>query len=462
MAGIAPAYAENGLAAVSALPSAAAGDGSEAAAEQLVGAAAAGSAEEAAAQGAEIKKWPGWPGDNVFRLIVPVLMVGSIIGRKGELIKKLCEETRARIRILDGPVGTTERIVLIHGREEPEEEISPAMDAVVRVFKRLNGISDAGADGKTPASSGPPVCSVRLLVASSQAVSLIGKQGASIKSIQESSGATIRIITPDERPFYATEDERIVDIQGESLKVLKALESVISHLRKFLVDHGVLPLFDKASKVTTATQDVATDSWNEKTQPVDHSSQQAVMNNEYSLPARRDSLFLDREPQLDSQMSRSSLSLYGRDPAALSGLRSSSLGRTAGPVITQITQTMQVPLSYAEDIIGVAGGNIRYIRATSGALLTVEETRGVPDEITIEIKGTASQVQTAQQLIEEFMAGHRDPLRSSYGGLDTSYRSSYSQISSAAYPSSSLASHSLGGYGSSAYGGYSSASSYRF
>lgn len=70
------------------------------------------------------------------------------------------------------------------------------MDAVVRVFKRLNGISDAGADGKTPASSGPPVCSVRLLVASSQAVSLIGKQGASIKSIQESSGATIRIITP--------------------------------------------------------------------------------------------------------------------------------------------------------------------------------------------------------------------------------------------------------------------------
>nr|CAD1835051.1 unnamed protein product [Ananas comosus var. bracteatus] len=447
MAGIAPAYAENGLAAVSALPSAAAGDGSEAAAEQLVGAAAAGSAEEAAAQGAEIKKWPGWPGDNVFRLIVPVLMVGSIIGRKGELIKKLCEETRARIRILDGPVGTTERIVLIHGREEPEEEISPAMDAVVRVFKRLNGYRMLGLMAKPQHLLGrlyaQSVCWLRLL-----------------KPLKLTFYNFLLLL--DERPFYATEDERIVDIQGESLKVLKALESVISHLRKFLVDHGVLPLFDKASKVTTATQDVATDSWNEKTQPVDHSSQQAVMNNEYSLPARRDSLFLDREPQLDSQMSRSSLSLYGRDPAALSGLRSSSLGRTAGPVITQITQTMQVPLSYAEDIIGVAGGNIRYIRATSGALLTVEETRGVPDEITIEIKGTASQVQTAQQLIEEFMAGHRDPLRSSYGGLDTSYRSSYSQISSAAYPSSSLASHSLGGYGSSAYGGYSSASSYRF
>ncbi|RWW37984.1 hypothetical protein BHE74_00056823 [Ensete ventricosum] len=61
--------------------------------------------------GPEVKKWPGWPGDNVFRLIVPVLKVGSIIGRKGELIKKLCEETKARVRILEGPIGVNDRIV---------------------------------------------------------------------------------------------------------------------------------------------------------------------------------------------------------------------------------------------------------------------------------------------------------------------------------------------------------------
>lgn len=56
-------------------------------------------------------KWPGWPGDCVFRLIVPVLKVGSIIGRKGDLIKKMCDETRARIRVLDAPVGTPDRVV---------------------------------------------------------------------------------------------------------------------------------------------------------------------------------------------------------------------------------------------------------------------------------------------------------------------------------------------------------------
>ena len=60
------------------------------------------------------KRWPGWPGHCVFRLIVPVLKVGSIIGRKGELIKKTCEETRARIRVLDGAVGTPDRIVSLY------------------------------------------------------------------------------------------------------------------------------------------------------------------------------------------------------------------------------------------------------------------------------------------------------------------------------------------------------------
>lgn len=61
----------------------------------------------------EDKKWPGWPGENVFRMLVPVQKVGGIIGRKGEYIKKVCEEAKARIKILDGPPGTTERAVSI-------------------------------------------------------------------------------------------------------------------------------------------------------------------------------------------------------------------------------------------------------------------------------------------------------------------------------------------------------------
>lgn len=61
--------------------------------------------------GAVGKRWPGWPGETVFRILVPAEKIGGIIGRKGEFIKKMCEESRARIKILDGPPGLTEKVV---------------------------------------------------------------------------------------------------------------------------------------------------------------------------------------------------------------------------------------------------------------------------------------------------------------------------------------------------------------
>jgi hypothetical protein len=61
---------------------------------------------------------------------------------------------------------------------------------------------------------------------------------------------------------------------------------------------------------------------------------------------------------------------------------------------------MQVPLSYADAVIGAAGASISYIRRHSGATISIQE--GAPGEMTVEITGSASQVQTAQQLIKVF------------------------------------------------------------
>ncbi|KAK4601976.1 hypothetical protein RGQ29_011175 [Quercus rubra] len=402
------------------------------------------------------KKWPGWPGDCVFRLIVPVLKVGSIIGRRGDLIKKMCEETRARIRVLDGALGTPDRIVLISGKEEPEAAVSPAMDAVIRIFKRVSGLPEnEGGDGKTSGAAGLAFCSIRLLVASTQAINLIGKQGSLIKSIQESTGASVRVLSGDEVPFYVATDERIVEVQGETLKVLKALEAVVGHLRKFLVDHSVLPLFEKSyAAPAPVSQDRIVDTWPDKS--LLHTASQTAIPTDYplSMSTKKDSLFLDRETRLESQLSAPGISLYGQDPT-ISGIRSSGLGRTGAPIVTQITQTMQIPLSYAEAILGTKGTNIAHIRRSSGAFLTVQESRGLPDEITVEIKGTSSQVQTAQHMIQEAINSHNEPVTSSYGGLDSGLRYSYSQLGSTSYPSASFSSQSYGGYGSSSLGGYS-------
>ena len=57
------------------------------------------------------EKWPGWPGQNAFRLIVPGSAVGSIIGREGKIIKRISEGTGARIHVISLPAGTTDCIV---------------------------------------------------------------------------------------------------------------------------------------------------------------------------------------------------------------------------------------------------------------------------------------------------------------------------------------------------------------
>ena len=68
---------------------------------------------------------------------------------------------------------------------------------------------------------------------------------------------------------------------------------------------------------------------------------------------------------------------------------------------------MQIPLAYADSVIGTAGANISYIRRASGATITIQESKGMPGEMTVEINGTATEVQTAQQLIQvSFLSFH--------------------------------------------------------
>lgn len=85
--------------------------------------------------------------------------------------------------------------MLISGKEELEAPLSPAMDAVIRVFKRVSGLSESEGENEASGTAGSAFCSIRLLVASTQAINLIGKQGSLIKSIQENTGASARVLS---------------------------------------------------------------------------------------------------------------------------------------------------------------------------------------------------------------------------------------------------------------------------
>eukprot|EP00262_Sarcandra_glabra_P002820 TRINITY_DN131_c0_g1_i1.p1 TRINITY_DN131_c0_g1~~TRINITY_DN131_c0_g1_i1.p1 ORF type:complete len:487 (-),score=101.89 TRINITY_DN131_c0_g1_i1:278-1609(-) len=397
------------------------------------------------------KRWPGWPGETVLRILVPSQKVGGIIGRKGEFIKRMCEETRARIKILDGPPGTPERAVMISAKEEQDASIPPAMDGLLRVHKRIVDGLD-GEFAQIPPSAGGTV-STRLLVPATQAGSLIGRQGATIKSIQEASNSIVRVLGTDDLPAFALQDDRIVEIQGEPSGVHKAVELIASHLRKFLVDRSVIPLFEMHMSNPNPHMEQNMPPHPSWGHPQGHPSAGGSgfgNNPQYMPPRQPDHYYPPSEfPPLDKPPHQGS-SMYGRE--APMGVHPST-NAPPPPIITQVTQQMQIPLSYADAVIGTAGASISYIRRASGATITIQETRGVPGEMTVEINGTATQVQTAQQLIQNFMAeaaAGSASTQNPVGSVDPGYNSYQAHGSMYTSPPSNAghAGPTGGGYGS--------------
>ena len=76
-------------------------------------------------------------------------------------------------------------------KEEPDSDFPPAVDGLLRVHKRI--VDGLEGDNANAPNMGGKV-STRLLVAASQAGSLIGKQGGTVKSIQEESNCIVRVL----------------------------------------------------------------------------------------------------------------------------------------------------------------------------------------------------------------------------------------------------------------------------
>eukprot|EP00074_Homo_sapiens_P112886 XP_024309447.1 poly(rC)-binding protein 4 isoform X2 [Homo sapiens] len=112
------------------------------------------------------------------RMLMHGKEVGSIIGKKGETVKRIREQSSARITISEG--SCPERITTITG------STAAVFHAVSMIaFKLDEDLCAAPANGGNV--SRPPV-TLRLVIPASQCGSLIGKAGTKIKEIREVRG----------------------------------------------------------------------------------------------------------------------------------------------------------------------------------------------------------------------------------------------------------------------------------
>ncbi|ODN02221.1 Poly(rC)-binding protein 3, partial [Orchesella cincta] len=151
--------------------------------------------------------------------------VGSIIGKKGEIVKKFREESGARINISDG--SSPERIVTITGNTNG---IIKAFDLICRKLEEVYNMPKADNVPK------PPI-TLRLIVPASQCGSLIGKGGSKIREIREVTGASIQVASE----MLPNSTERAVTISGMSDAITKCIYHICMIMLESPPKGGTIP-----------------------------------------------------------------------------------------------------------------------------------------------------------------------------------------------------------------------------
>uniref|UniRef100_H2TFU6 Poly(rC) binding protein 2 n=1 Tax=Takifugu rubripes TaxID=31033 RepID=H2TFU6_TAKRU len=146
------------------------------------------------------------------RLLMHGKEVGSIIGKKGESVKKMREESGARINISEG--NCPERIITLAG---PTTSIFKAFSMIIE--KLEEDISTSMTN--STATSKPPV-TIRLVVPASQCGSLIGKGGCKIKEIRESAGAQVQVAGD----MLPNSTERAITIAGTPQSIIECVKQI--------------------------------------------------------------------------------------------------------------------------------------------------------------------------------------------------------------------------------------------
>ncbi|KAH7286928.1 hypothetical protein KP509_32G028300 [Ceratopteris richardii] len=140
------------------------------------------------------------------RMLCPKNRIGSVIGKGGSIIKKMREETGAKIKVEEELPDCDERIIQISSAEFGEGP-SQAIQAAIVIYQRLVELQlDKERDNHSFV--------VRLLVPSSQIGCLLGKGGSIVTEMRKITKANIRISPKDEPSKCAEQDDEIVQNDG--------------------------------------------------------------------------------------------------------------------------------------------------------------------------------------------------------------------------------------------------------
>ncbi|KAA0717774.1 Poly(rC)-binding protein 3 [Triplophysa tibetana] len=293
------------------------------------------------------------------RLLMHGKEVGSIIGKKGDTVKKMRDESGARINISDG--SSPERIVTITG---PAEVIFKAFAMIAEKFEEDILVSMIN----STVTSRPPV-TLRLVFPASQCGSLIGKGGSKIKEIRESTGAQVQVagdLLPDST-------ERAVTISGTPHAITQCVKHICTVMLESPPKGGTIPYRPKPTaggNHTVLTQQ--------------HSGPAFAIPGQFAIPPQD----LTKLHQL--AMQHIPFTSLGQSNPTFPGLDAS---------FATSSQELTIPNDLIGCIIGRQGSKINEIRQMSGAQIKIAGAIDGSAVRHVTITGSPVSISVAQYLI---------------------------------------------------------------
>ncbi|XP_017668673.1 PREDICTED: poly(rC)-binding protein 3-like isoform X3 [Lepidothrix coronata] len=293
------------------------------------------------------------------RLLMHGKEVGSIIGKKGETVKKMREESGARINISEGTCP--ERIVTITG---PTDAIFKAFSMIALKFEE-----DINASMTNSTVTSKPPVTLRLVVPASQCGSLIGKGGSKIKEIRESTGAQVQVAGD----MLPNSTERAVTISGTPDAIIQCVKQICVVMLESPPKGATIPYRPKPASA-----------------PIIFAGGQAfTIQGQYAIP----------HPDV------SPAHLTKLHQLAMQHPPFTPLGQTTPgfPGLDATTPTSSHELTIPNDLIGCIigrqGSKINEIRQMSGAQIKIANATEGSAERQVTITGSPANISLAQYLI---------------------------------------------------------------
>ncbi|KAK8334863.1 hypothetical protein V6Z12_A09G015100 [Gossypium hirsutum] len=151
------------------------------------------------------------------RLVCPTANIGGIR-----------QESGAAIKVDSSATDGDDCLITISAKEFFEDRYSPANEAAARLQPRCSE--------KVEGDSGIVSFTTRLLVPTSRIGCLIGKGGAIVTEMRRITKANIRILSKENLPKIASEDDEMVQIAGDLDVAKDALVQITTRLRANLFD----------------------------------------------------------------------------------------------------------------------------------------------------------------------------------------------------------------------------------